>query len=313
MKKTIVALGLVVLSSLAWALPSVQDVEAAAKAGRFTEAETMMAEVVTAKPGSAKAHYTYAELLAHNGNFAKASGEAARAREIDPKITFADPDKFRSFEDLLGRARNPAPRAAVGSSSVAERPSGSTAAPVQRAVPAPASTGIPGWIWLAGLAVLAVFVWRMFSRRGAPGAFNAGGPANGFGGAPMGNPGGFPGQGGGGVPGQGYGTPGQGYGPQQGRAGGGMLGTGMAVAGGVAGGMLLDQMLNRHAEAGTHNATGNNVGGLDAGSYDPGSAGAANELENRSVDFGSGDSWDSGGGSMDSGGDVGGDSGGGWD
>ena len=42
--------------------------------------------------------------------------------------------------------------------------------------------------------------------------------------------------------------PGQPIGPAAaGRAGSGMLGTGMAVAGGVAGGMLLNEMLNRRS------------------------------------------------------------------
>jgi|GEM_PF-3188348 len=44
----------------------------------------MMSEVVAAKPDSAKAHYIYAEMLAHNRNFTKASKEAARARQLDP-------------------------------------------------------------------------------------------------------------------------------------------------------------------------------------------------------------------------------------
>lgn len=303
MKRTIVGLCLAALVSTAWALPSVQDVETATRQGRYTEAETMMAEVVAAKPGSARAHYIYAELLAHNANFARASEEAAKARQIDPKIGFADPDKFRTFEQELERQRTPAPQS---SSRNVER-STMTSAPSMSQAAAPARGGIPGWVWLAGLIVIGVLVWRMVSRRGS----GTPGIQGNYGAAPGGVPGGYPGQGGGGMPMQGYGPQqgmGQpGYGPQPGR-GSGMLGTGMAVAGGVAGGMLLDQMLNRHAEAGT---THNNLGGLDPNTYNPAND-AASDLENRQVDFGSGgDSWDSGGGSIDSGGDSGG--GGGWD
>jgi hypothetical protein len=80
----------------------------------------------------------------------------------------------------------------------------------------------------------------------------------------------------------------------------------MAVAGGVAGGMLLDRMLHNHGN-------GNDVAAGDAGgaAFNP----AATELESRPVDFGTGgNDWDAGGssdvGSSDGGGS---DGGGGWD
>jgi hypothetical protein len=85
------------------------------------------------------------------------------------------------------------------------------------------------------------------------------------------------------------------------------LRTGLAAAGGVAGGMLLERMLegNRHDES-----YGNNNYGSQGSSFDNGSNQAASELENRPVDFGSGgNDWggDAGGGSS-----GGSDDGGGW-
>jgi len=56
MSKWIVAVALAAFAVVAWALPSLQDVEAEVQAGRYAQAETMMREVVDAKPGSAKAH-----------------------------------------------------------------------------------------------------------------------------------------------------------------------------------------------------------------------------------------------------------------
>ena len=50
------------------------------KQGGYSQAEGMMREVVDAKPGSAKAHYIYAEILAHSGSFSKAAEEAGNAR-----------------------------------------------------------------------------------------------------------------------------------------------------------------------------------------------------------------------------------------
>lgn len=296
MKKLIVGMGLALFATLAFALPTLQQVETATNQGRFVEAEGMMAEVVAAKPDSAKAHYIYAELLAHNAKFSQSAGEADRAKQLDPKIGFTDPAKFNAFEQKLQREQTAAPRPRTS----VERPV-SSVAPSMAAEPAGRS-GIPGWIWLVGLAILAIVLWRGFSRSRAAGQggalATAGGPA-GYG------PGGAsPGYGPAG------GNPGYGYGPgavaPAARPGSGLLGTGLAVAGGVAGGMLIDEMLHRRGENGA-----SNLGGFDQGGSSS-SDQAASDLESRPIDFGSGNDWDSGGGSIDTGGDsssLGGD----WD
>jgi hypothetical protein len=279
MKKALVGLLFVMLSSVAWALPTEQQVQDAVRQGQYTQAQSMMAEVVAAKPTSAKAHYVYAELLAHNGAFGKAAEEAGKAKQIDPNIGFTDPAKFRSFEETLQREQNQST-----TRSVAPR-----AAPTSyNTVPAPAASGgIPGWVWLVGLVILAIVLWRGFARSRAMGGTPA--PAAGYGPGGM-NPG--------------YGPAGYGPGGMPGAQGGsGLLGTGLAVAGGVAGGMLLGEML--HGREG--NAGG---GGLISDAY--ADNGAARDLENRPVDFGNGNDWDSGsGGGIDLGG--GGDSGGSWE
>src|ERR1700761_7714515 len=90
----------------AMALPSVNDVQAAVKAGDFPKAETMMQEVVADKPQSAKAHYLYAEILAHDAKFSDAAAQARKARELDPALSFTkDPEKFRTFEREVQRAQ----------------------------------------------------------------------------------------------------------------------------------------------------------------------------------------------------------------
>ena len=70
MKKWILAALLSAFAAMAWALPTLQEVETEVHAGRYAQAEAMMREVVDAKPGSAKAHYVYAEILAHQGKVA---------------------------------------------------------------------------------------------------------------------------------------------------------------------------------------------------------------------------------------------------
>ena len=300
---------LALASTLALALPSVQQVEAEVAQGRYAQAETMMAEVVAAKPGSARAHYIYAEILAHNELFPRASEQARLARTLDPSLAFAgSADKFRAFERLLERAQA---GAATARSSAAATPRETAlpplAAPARAtaaAAPAAAS-GVPSWLWGAGFAVVAVLLWRVISRRSsasaagamAPGAMATGAMATGAmapGGMATNTP-----YGPGGMP------PGA-VAPTS--RGGGLLGAGLAGAGGFAAGMMVDRMLhpdgsNRGPDrlAGLGPDAGGNVD--DAGS----------DLAGRNVDFGNGgNEWggDAGGSSDDGGGS---DGGGGWD
>ena len=284
MLKSIAALALVVVSAGAWALPTTQDVETAVQQGNYGQAESMMGEVVAAKPDSAKAHYVYAEMLAHNRNFAKATEEATRARQLDPAIKFTTPDKFSAFEQLLQREQTLQTRSLASPAALAP-------SPPRAASPSP---GVPGWVWAAAaLAVIGFFLWRSFKRSNAdtPGAAAAG-LAESAVGTPL-NPGGSPGM-------SPYGTGMPGAAP-----GSGLLGTGLAVAGGVAGGMLLDEMLHNHSGAG-----GTPLDRVMPGATPLPANDAANELENRPVDFGSENDWDAGG-APDLGGSS--DGGGGWD
>ena len=52
MKKLMVSVALATLSLLAWALPTLQQVEAEVQQGRYAQAESMMREVVAAKPAA---------------------------------------------------------------------------------------------------------------------------------------------------------------------------------------------------------------------------------------------------------------------
>ena len=101
-----------------------------------------------------------------------------------------------------------------------------------------------------------------------------------------------------------------------------MLGTGLAAAGGVAAGMALDRMMHPGEGGRSANAVDGGSGDLgQASTFNNGGGGndAANQLEDRSVDFGTGgNDWggDAGGGSFDGGGSGGSDDGGGgggWD
>jgi hypothetical protein len=281
MKRGILICSLALWSALAFALPSTDEVQAAVRAGNYAQADTMMREVVEAKPQSAKAHYIYAEILAREGKFGDAATQARAAREIDPAIGFTDPAKFRSFEQELQRANG----------QVIDQTGG--AAPSSHVAPQRATGGVPGWVWAGGLAIVAFFVLRAVMRRASGGV---GGGNNG---------GGFMRQGGYPVPNNGYGQ-GGGYGYNNGPSmGGGAMRTGLAAAGGLAAGMLAEKYLEGRREDGAAGNAGAN--------WDNGQSSAANDLENRSVDFGNGGGWDAGGsdgGGFDPGGGGGGNDGG---
>jgi hypothetical protein len=263
-------LGLAALAPAAWALPTVDEVQAAAQKGDYPAAEKMMREVVEAKPGSAKAHYVLAEILAHQRKFNEATEQARLARMNDPQIKFTDPAKFSDFERKLEQAQG------RGVSATAL-----PVAPVRE--PASSGGGVPLWLLLGGGAVFIVLAARWMQRRaGAPVAAM---PA--YGGA-----------------GYGPGVGGMGYGPAPTSGGSGMLGVGLAAAGGVAAGMLAEKLLHE-GDHGSRYRDDNVGGNFDSGA----SNAAADQLGSRDVDFGSGGGWDAGGG----GGDFGGGSDGGGD
>lgn len=254
----------------AQALPTVDEVQATAQRGDYAGAEKMMREVVAAKPDSARAHYVLAEILAHERKFPEAAEHASRARTLDPAIKFTDSTKFSAFEHLLEREQ------AAEKKSSATTPAVMPAAPSMRAAPVQSSGGgVPVWLLIVGVVVFIWLVTRWMRNRTAVQSQPA--MAGGYG---MGS-------------GMGYG-PGV---PQQPTSGGpGMLGVGLAAAGGVAAGMLAEKLLHEgHDERSLPRDTGGGSG-LMPGSFDSDSNGAANDLASRDVDFGSGDGWGGGGG-----------------
>lgn len=294
-----------VATGTAWALPTEAEVQAQVKAGQFGQAEQSMAEVVAAKPDSAKAHYLYAQILAHRRKFDEAATHAQRAKALDPALKFTQPEKFKAFETLIQREQHPGGTKAAAGTAVTPLPGDVT--PLQAPAAAPAersSPGVPGWVWGAGLVVIAVLLWKAVSRglRSPVAGAAAQMPVQ----APVGGYGGF-----------GNVAPGAYGGPVQPLAGNGLrtgLAAGAGLAGGLAAGVLLDQMLHRGdtpggtshgADAGAAGAGGGLLGGVEPGYFDRElQQDAADQLASRDIDFGNGDGWDDGGSSSSgSGGD----------
>jgi hypothetical protein len=267
----------------AMALPSAEDVQAATQRGDYAGAERLMREVLTAKPDSARGHYVLAEILAHERRFGDAAEHTRRARSLDPAIKFTDPAKFQAFEALIEREQR--------SEAGATQPRGTAVAPMARAEPMRQASG-PGlgtiFLLIGGLIIFIMLVSAWMRRRTAMQPPMAMSTAGGYGAAPMGYP-----------PG-GMGGPMAGGGP-------GLMGVGLAAAGGVAAGMLAEKLLHGHDDDNYRRGDGGASaapGGMIPGSFEDNSA--ANDLASRDVDFGSGDGWGggrAGGGGGDGGGD----------
>lgn len=210
-------------SALAATDPTMHQVYQAAEAGRLSEAQGMMDQVLRDHPNSAKAHFVEAELLAKQGRLAGAAAELGTAERLAPGLPFA---KAEAVQNLQRRIAS----------------SNASAQPVSRAhtVQSGLSSGIPLGLLLVGIALIAalVFFIRAMSRRNGPVLAAAGGPAYGAGFGP-------------GAPAQPYPT---GIAPPMGAAGGGI---GSGILGGLATGAALGAGMVA-GEALMHRFTGGN-------------------------------------------------------
>ena len=161
LQRMLLALTLALAAGWALALPSPKDIEAAVGAGQLPQAETMLREVLQAKPQSAKAHYELGQVLARQGKYFEAQQALDQAKTIDPTLKFATSTEAfaKTYDTVLAQVRG-APSAASAKAAVA-----TPAAPV--ASPAPASPAPSGgfnlmyvWMGAAGLVVLGLILRR---------------------------------------------------------------------------------------------------------------------------------------------------------
>jgi tetratricopeptide (TPR) repeat protein len=140
----------------AWAdaEPSLNQVYAAAEAGKLEEAQVMMQQVLVAHPHSAKAHYVRAELFARQGQFGPARDALAEAEKIAPDLPFAKPEAVRALhKELAGSHTNTVP-AGVAYAAAATSPMASSTS----------------WVLPLLLAVGVIGVGYLVFRRRAPAA-----------------------------------------------------------------------------------------------------------------------------------------------
>src|SRR5476649_134942 len=68
--------------------PTMHEVYLAAEAGKFTEAQAMMDQVLRDHPNSGKAHFVEAELLAKQGKIAAAEAELNKSPGLSSPVRF---------------------------------------------------------------------------------------------------------------------------------------------------------------------------------------------------------------------------------
>ena len=321
---TLLAGALALAAPVFAAEPSVQEVYAAASAGKYAEAQGMLDQVLAAHPKSGTAYFVQAELQAKQGQFESARASLGKAEQLAPGLPKVKPEAVNKLRTLLNEgsktyAQQPARNGNAANANNSGNGKGYGSGGYARE---PEGKGFSfGGILMIGLG-LAGFIWlatRFMQRRQQQQAMND--PYN-----PAGyNPGAQPGYAPGGYPQQGVNQPGwgqqgnpqQGYGqpgyPQQQQPGMGSrimggLATGAAVgAGFVAAEAIARQFTGDHGNA---NAAGHDQQRNDVVYDDPASR---DELVRRDDmggnDFGVSGGWDDGGGG---GGDTGG-GGGDWD
>jgi hypothetical protein len=236
--------------------PTLDQVYQAARAGHLEDAERMMDKVLKEHPNSAKAHFVEAELLAKQGQMARAEDELRNAERLKPDLSFANP---QAVQDLRNRIAS------------VHRINQSSASSYQAAP----SNSFPWGLLLLGVAAIAVIVliMRAMNKRNAA-TFPSNYQPGMQGGSPAPQP-----YAGGMAPSGPYGG-GMGGGMMGGGMGSGIMG-GLATGAAVGVGMVAGEALAHHFMDGGRSDVGNaapvadswgsssnNMGGSDFGIAD---------------------------------------------
>jgi clan AA aspartic protease (TIGR02281 family) len=103
-------LALCAFASSVWAadpLPTIDQIYLAEQAGRADEAQRMIAQVLAARPNSAKAHYVQAEVYARAGKISQARTELGIAERLQPNMQFAKPRAISELRAQLSERQTP--------------------------------------------------------------------------------------------------------------------------------------------------------------------------------------------------------------
>ncbi|SDD43022.1 tetratricopeptide repeat protein [Paraburkholderia lycopersici] len=162
---SIACASLVFTSGVAFAVPSVQQIESAMSQGDWQRAGSGLTEVLQAHPDNARAHYLYAQVLDREGRYADALAQVEQAKSLDPQIRFTQPQRFAQVEARL-RADATRAGAATTTTNRADNPfAQQSAAPTPAAVPQRHGPGMGMWIGIAIVLIGIALVLRWTLRR----------------------------------------------------------------------------------------------------------------------------------------------------
>jgi hypothetical protein len=103
----LLAAALLVNGPVSAAEPTIDQVYQAAAAGKLSEAQRMMDEVLRDHPSSGRAHYVESELLARQGRLTEAAAELRTAERLEPGLPFARPQAVQELERRIGASSKP--------------------------------------------------------------------------------------------------------------------------------------------------------------------------------------------------------------
>ena len=162
MKKFLAAASIAVASlaftsGVAFAVPSVQQIESAMSQGDWQKADSGLTEVLQAHPDNARAHYLYGQVLNREGRYADALTQIEQAKTLDPQIRFTQPQRFAQVE---AKIRSDATRAGSVTTST-----NNPFTQQQVAAPQKRGPGMGMWIGIAIVLVGVALVLRWTLRR----------------------------------------------------------------------------------------------------------------------------------------------------
>ena len=162
---------LITVAAMAANAGAKEDIQADMQAGRWSQADARLNDVLAKHPDNALAHYWQAQVKFREGQLDDARQHLAKAKELDPKHAFAgDKANLARFERALDKPAAAAPVSppVARNDTVAPRqtlPAPVEPAPVTRYDPPAPKSGGNGWLWI-GLIVLAGFIfWAVRSAK----------------------------------------------------------------------------------------------------------------------------------------------------
>lgn len=156
------AVSLTAFSGLAFAVPSVQQIESAMSQGDWQRADSGLTQVLQAHPDNARAHYLYAQVLNNEGRYADALTQVEKAKSLDPQLHFTQPQRFAQTEATI---RSNASRASATTSRANNPFAQQQNAALAPAAPQHHGPGMGLWIGLAIVVIGIALVLRWTLRR----------------------------------------------------------------------------------------------------------------------------------------------------